>query len=136
MNKINPYLFFAWIVSITAMLGSLYFSEIRQFVPCTLCWYQRILMYPLTVSLGIAVFKNDRSITTYVLPISILGMITALYHYGIQKVPFMRIWETCKVGVPCSAEYINVLGFITIPFLSLTAFTLITISFFVARKRP
>ena len=52
-------LFIAWAASVIAMFGSLYFSEIRQFEPCELCWYQRILMYPMVVILGIATFKND-----------------------------------------------------------------------------
>lgn len=120
-------LYAAWLVSVVATLGSLYFSEIRGFVPCVLCWYQRILMYPLAAILGIASFKDDKSITDYVLPLSLFGMVVAAYHYGTQMMPGFGARALCSVGVPCSGRYINYLGFITIPFLSLTAFTLITV---------
>ncbi|GAB3797654.1 disulfide oxidoreductase [Virgibacillus kimchii] len=120
-------LYAAWLVSIVATLGSLYFSEIRGFVPCELCWYQRILMYPLSLILGIATFQNDRSVKKYVLPMALIGGSISLYHYLEQKVPGFAPIKPCASGVPCSAEYINWLGFITIPFLALIAFSLITI---------
>ena len=122
------HLYAAWLMAIVATLGSLYFSEVRHFVPCTLCWYQRILMYPLVVLLGIAGWRLDRSIRTYVLPLSLLGMGVAAYHYLEQMVPGFGAEALCSSGVPCSGRYIEWLGFITIPFLALTAFTLITVS--------
>lgn len=130
MNKSNRKQFFlytAWLVSVIATLGSLYFSEINGFIPCELCWYQRILMYPLTLILGIATFQNDHSVKKYVLPIAIIGWSISLFHYLEQKVPGFAEIKPCANGVPCSAEYINWLGFITIPFLALVAFILITI---------
>ncbi|GGF98222.1 disulfide oxidoreductase [Paenibacillus abyssi] len=120
-------LYMAWIVAVTATLGSLYFSEIRGFIPCDLCWYQRIFMYPLSIILGIAAFYNETSLKKYVLPLSIIGMCISLFHYLKQKVPAFSSINLCEKGVPCNMEYINWLGFITIPFLALTAFTLITI---------
>lgn len=119
-------LYLAWLVAITATLGSLYFSEVRAFVPCPLCWYQRVLMYPLVILLGIASFYGDRSVIRYALPLSLLGGAVALYHYLLQKVPGLAPPALCRVGVPCTAEYINLLGFITIPFLALVAFTMIS----------
>lgn len=130
MNKIDVrqfFLYFAWLISIVATIGSLYFSEIRSFVPCELCWYQRILMYPLSLILGIATFQNDRSVKKYVLPMTIIGWSISLFHYLEQKVPGFAEIKPCANGVPCSAEYINWFGFITIPFLALIAFTLIAI---------
>jgi len=118
-------LYAAWLVSVVATLGSLYFSEIRGFIPCELCWYQRILMYPLTLILGIATFQNDRSVKKYALPLAVIGWPISLFHYLEQKVPGFAGIKPCASGVPCSAEYINWLGFITIPFLALVAFTLI-----------
>ena len=122
------HLYFAWLVAIVATLGSLYFSEVRHFVPCTLCWYQRILMYPLVVLLGIAGWRLDRSIRAYVLPLSVLGMAVATFHYLEQMVPGFGAEALCSSGVPCSGRYIEWLGFVTIPFLALVAFTLITVS--------
>ncbi len=120
-------LYLAWIVSLVATLGSLYFSEIKGFIPCELCWYQRILMYPLVIILGIAVFDQNKKIKKYVLPFSVIGMGVSFYHYLIQKVPGLAAVKPCVGGVPCNGQYINWLGFITIPFLALIAFVFITV---------
>lgn len=122
-----PLLYPAWLVAAVAMLGSLYFSDVRFFVPCTLCWYQRILMYPLVLILGIASYKQDKSVTRYALPLSIIGTLVAGFHYLEQKVPWISSSAVCRSGVPCDVQYINWLGFITIPFLSLVAFSIITV---------
>lgn len=119
-------LYLAWLTAVIATLGSLYFSEIRGFVPCELCWYQRILMYPLSVILGIAAFYEEIRIKKYILPLSVTGGAVSLFHYLEQKVPGFAAIKPCSQGVPCNAEYINVFGFATIPFLALAAFFLIT----------
>ncbi|WP_047980636.1 disulfide oxidoreductase [Ornithinibacillus contaminans] len=120
-------LYFSWITSIIATIGSLYFSEIKGFVPCELCWYQRIFMYPVPIILGIATFFKDFSVIKYVLPLSILGNFISLYHYLLQKIPGLIEIKPCHSGVPCNLEYINVFGFITIPLLSFISFTVIVI---------
>lgn len=127
----NYALYFAWVVALVATLGSLYFSNIRGFVPCELCWIQRIFMYPLTILLGIAAFTNDVRMRLYVLPLTLIGGSISLYHYLVQKVPGFANIKPCVQGVPCNVQYINWFGFVTIPFLALTAFTLITILLFV-----
>lgn len=133
-NRNQIYLYLAWIVSIVATLGSLYFSEIRGFIPCELCWYQRILMYPLVLILGIGTFQSDFSIKKFVLPMALIGWLISFYHYLIQKVPGFAEIKPCVNGVPCSAQYINWFGFITIPFLALTAFTIIIILMLLLKK--
>jgi disulfide bond formation protein DsbB len=115
----------AFVVALVATLGSLYFSEIAGFVPCTLCWYQRILMYPLTVITLVGFIKQDEYLPIYVLPLSILGLFVSGYHYLVQLGAFGHP-AACAIGIPCSLRYINYLGFVTIPFLALTAFILIT----------
>ncbi|MBT2666156.1 disulfide bond formation protein B [Bacillus sp. ISL-4] len=127
------YLYGAWLVSVIATLGSLYFSEIRGFTPCELCWYQRILMYPLALILGIGTFQNDSSVKRFVLPMAITGWFISSYHYLLQKVPGFAPIKPCANGVPCNAQYINWGGFITIPFLAFTAFTLIIIFMFLLK---
>lgn len=116
-------LLLVWITSLIATGGSLYFSEVLGFIPCDLCWYQRILMYPLTILFGIAYFKKDYNIYKYVLPISILGMMTSTYHYILQNLP-EESGSFCTSG--CTGRYINWFGFVTIPFLCLIAFTIVT----------
>ena len=111
----------AWV----AMLGSLYYSEIAGFVPCKLCWYQRILMYPLALVILIGVIRHDDYLPGYVLPFSFIGMGVSTYHYLIQQGVFGQS-GACTVGVPCNLRYVNYAGFVTIPFMALTAFVLIT----------
>lgn len=123
----NKSLLLAWVAAIIATLGSLYFSEVMHFIPCTLCWYQRIFMYPLAILLGIAVYRNDRGIYRYVLPLSMIGMAISGYHTLLQKVPYLKQFEMCTAGIPCSKDYLNWFGFITIPIMAFAAFTIISI---------
>ncbi len=72
-------LYFAWLISLSAVLGSLFFGEVMQIEPCKLCWYQRIGMYPLALFLGIATYKNSRTVAIYTLPLIAFGGLFALY---------------------------------------------------------
>ncbi|ONK22906.1 disulfide oxidoreductase [Siminovitchia sp. FSL H7-0308] len=118
-------IFFAWAVAVIATLGSLYFSEIKQYEPCELCWYQRILMYPQAILLGIALVKKDYKAAIYTSVLSGMGVLLSFYHYLIQKVDFFSAYSPACGRVPCTGEYINWAGFVTIPFLAFIAFTLI-----------
>lgn len=126
---------FSWVVALVATLGSLFFSEIMHYIPCKLCWYNRILMYPLVIFLGVAIARNDKKIAAYVLPMSILGIILSTYHYAIQKFSFVPVLSQCTGGVSCTTEYASWFGFITIPFLALVAHTIITITLILLIKK-
>ncbi|ALC84411.1 disulfide bond formation protein DsbB [Bacillus sp. FJAT-22090] len=127
-KKIENILLFMWSVALTATIGSLYFSEILGYEPCELCWYQRILMYPLVIILGVAYAQKNAKIALTSLIFSVIGGCISAYHYSIQKLSFMQESAPTCGRVPCTGEYINYLGFITIPFLALIAFILIAIS--------
>ena len=129
-------LYIALAAAWTAMLGSLYFSEVLGYIPCTLCWYQRILMYPLTVILAVGLLRRDRGLPLYVLPFSLIGMGVSTYHYLIQKTNIFGGETSCQVGVPCSTTWINWFGFVTIPLLALVAFVVITIMALIALQAP
>jgi disulfide bond formation protein DsbB len=116
----------AFIIALVATLGSLYYSEIAGFIPCRLCWYQRILMYPLTVVTLVGALKRDEYLPTYVLPLSLLGILVSGYHYLMEK-GVVPASTTCAADVPCSISYVNYLGFITIALMAFTAFTLISV---------
>lgn len=131
----NKSLVLSWITALIATLGSLYFSEVLHYIPCTLCWYQRIFMYPLAIILGIAVYRNDQGIYKYVLPLSMIGMLISGYHTLLQKIPYFQQFEMCTTGVPCSKDYLNWLGFITIPLMAFIGFTIITICLIVIARR-
>jgi len=127
-------LFLAWVIALIAVCGSLYFSEILNYEPCKLCWFQRICMYPLIILLGIAGYRNDKKIIPYVLPLSMLGALFSAYHYLEEKIPALAKVLPCTVGIPCNFDYLNWFGFITIPFMAFTAFVLITILLLLCRK--
>jgi disulfide bond formation protein DsbB len=122
-SQYGPYL--ALVTALTAMLGSLYYSEIVGFIPCTLCWYQRILMYPLNLILLVGILKQDRGVFDYVLPLSVVGIGFSTYHYLIQ-LGVIAHSPACQVGIPCGLRYVNYFGFVTIPLMALVAFLIIT----------
>ncbi|WP_345243036.1 disulfide oxidoreductase [Pontibacillus salipaludis] len=124
-ERVQKVLFFTWLTSVLATFGSLFFSEVMDFIPCEKCWYQRILMYPLVLLYGIALARKDLRYGAAGLFMSGLGVLVAAYHYGMQKLPFLKeAGDGCSV-VSCGSTYINWGGFITIPLLSFTAFTII-----------
>lgn len=126
MTKIQENLLLGiWATALIATAGSLYFSEVRGYVPCELCWIQRIFMYPLVIVVGVAYFQKNAKIALTSLIISGIGGMISLYHYGIQKLAFLSESAPSCGQVPCTAQYINYFGFITIPFLALIAFILI-----------
>lgn len=125
----------AWVVALAATLGSLYLSEVAGYMPCDLCWYQRIFMYPLAVLLGIAAYRGDRQIGVYALPLAWIGIAISFYHNLLQWFPSLSGIVPCKSGVPCNQDYLNWFGFITIPLMALTAFTLILILLHVKGRR-
>ncbi|WP_342387313.1 disulfide oxidoreductase [Salinicoccus bachuensis] len=132
-NKLYMQLIF--LTALIATLGSLYFSEVRQYVPCEFCWYQRILMYPLVIISIIGFIRNDHGAKYYIRVMSGLGILIAAYHYALQKISFLGDNFAACTGASCTVQYINGFGFITIPFLSLIAFILIFIlSFMIKRK--
>lgn len=125
----------AFIQAWVATLGSLYFSEILHFRPCLLCWYQRILMYPLTIILGVAIMRKDKNVAYYVLPMTILGAAIALYHYLLQWTPLAEVTQiSCSAYGPCREVQALFLGFVTIPFLSFIAFLVISTMMIVLLK--
>ena len=134
-KKLENSLLFMWVVSLVATLGSLYFSEIRGYIPCTMCWFQRIFMYPIVIITTVAVIQKNAKIALTTAVFSVIGGCISLYHYGIQKIDFLTESAPACGLVSCTGQYINWLGFITIPFLALTAFILIAItSFYMIRQ--
>lgn len=119
-------LYFCWIIACFALLGSLYYSEIKHLDPCHLCWYQRVAIYPLVIILGIAAYRGFIGIIPYVFPLVLLGLFFAVYEVLIQEVPKWNRLGICTSDIGCT-EKISIMGPITIPMLSLAAFILLTI---------
>lgn len=118
-------LWLAFVVATAATLGSLYLSEVVHLIPCTLCWYQRIAMYPLAVIFLIAAVRRDHGIRIYAATIATIGALIAVYHRLIQAYPELEGGASCNPAVPCTAAYVERFGFISIPYMALSAFLLI-----------
>ena len=116
-----------WVIALVATLGSLYFSEVQQYPPCELCWVQRIFMYPLVLILLVGTLLKDTKVFIYSIVFSSIGLIISIYHYGIQKLEFLRSTAPSCGQVSCTGTYIDWLGFISIPFLAGTAFLLLLV---------
>lgn len=115
----------AWIVATVTTLGSLYYSEHAGFVPCELCWYQRILMYPLVIVLGVAWIRRDTKVWKTALVFVVLGAPLSLYHWLVERVPAFAESSSCSVSVPCTAPWFEKLGFVTLAWMAMSSFLLI-----------
>lgn len=131
---IKNILYIAWAQAMVATLGSLFFSEVMHFTPCVLCWYQRILMYPLAIVIPVGIIKKDKFLSNYVLPLAGLGWLIALYHNLLYYKILPESTAPCVAGVSCTTKFFAWFGFVTIPLLSLTAFTVIIVCMLIARK--
>jgi hypothetical protein len=114
----------AWIVAVLATAGSLYFSEVALFAPCTLCWYQRIAMYPLVVVLGIAAVRRERRAAVGAATLAGLGALIAGYHVALEWVPSLDT-GACAAAAPCTFVWFREFGLFSLPTLALIAFLLI-----------
>ncbi len=126
-------LYIAWIIALTATVGSLIFSEVLKYPPCTLCWWQRIFMYPLVVILFIGILKKDKILHLHALPLLTLGTIFAIYHNLLQYGFIPESLAPCSFGVSCITNYFT-FGFISIPLLSLLSFIAIGICILIYKK--
>lgn len=126
-------LLLAWVIALIAMLATLFMGEFLNYPVCHLCWYQRICMYPLVVILGIAALRDDRKIHIYGIPLAIIGAVFALYQYLQQMIPGFAPIQLCGLGPSCSDVHMKLLGFITLPFLSMIAFVVIVILLWISR---
>jgi disulfide bond formation protein DsbB len=124
---------FAFVVALVTTLGSLYLSEVAHYRPCPLCWYQRICMYPLFVTLLVGGLRRDREVYAYVLPPAFIGAGIAIYHTQLQAFP-QQHGPFCKGFDPCTVRYVWEFGFVSIPFMSLAAFAFIITMMFAVRS--
>jgi disulfide bond formation protein DsbB len=115
----------AFVVVVVTTAGSLYYSEYVGYPPCTLCWYQRICMYPLVAVLGVAWLRRDRRVWPTVVPFVAVGAPLALYHWLVERVSWFASTSSCSAEVPCSAPWFEKLGFVTLAWMDLSAFLLV-----------
>lgn len=120
------------LVAAAATAGSLLYSEYYRFEPCQLCWYQRIAMYPLVVTLAAGWWRSDRNVVRYAIPPAVIGAGISLWHLANQ----WALTETsCAVGPSCTVRYVTEFGFVTIPLMALSGFVAIVGMLYAVRKQ-
>ena len=130
-------LWLAFLVAAVATGGSLFFSEIAHFVPCELCWFQRICMYPLSIATLLAALANDRRAARYLLPLPVVGAGVSVYHLLVEN-GVVEQARACLISAPggCATKWIDEFGYMTIPTLALTGFVLCSAFLFLAALPP
>ncbi len=126
----------AWLQAIIATVGSLYFSQVMGLVPCVLCWYQRIAMYPLVIIFTVGILFRDHRLRFYALPLSLIGLGIAIYHNLLYYGIIPEELQPCTAGASCTAKQIELFGFITIPLMSLVAFSVINLCLLLHNDTP
>lgn len=118
---------FTLAVAGVSTLASLYFSEIADYVPCRLCWYQRIAMYPIALIAFVALLRRDRDARFYTVPLATIGAGISVYHYLIER-GVVADSESCSLfGPPCAAVWFERFGFVTLAFMALCGFVAIIV---------
>ncbi len=115
----------AWILTLVAALCSLFFSEIMELKPCSLCWYQRVCLFPLVLVIAAGIAKRDRGLVAYALPLVLSGLAISTFHILLQLGIISEALAPCVEGESCSQKQIVWLGFVSIPMMSLGAFVAI-----------
>ena len=128
-------LFLTWLLVSVSTLGSLFFSQIMDFAPCVLCWYQRICLFPLVIILATGLFPFDKRVIAYSLPLAIAGGLTAFYHNLLYSGIIPQELQPCSKGISCTEKYIDLFGIFTIPMLSLISFLAIIILLVLLKRR-
>ncbi len=116
-------IFAAWVIASMSTLGALFFGEVMKLPTCVLCWYQRIFMFPLVLILPAGLFPFDRKVVRYALPLVVVGWLIAVFHQLLVLGVIPEEVRPCTQGIPCSQTVIEWFGFLTIPLLSVIAFS-------------
>ncbi len=118
-------IFASWLVATISTLGAIFLGEVMGLTPCILCWYQRICMFPLVFILAAGLFPLDVRVVRYAFPLALVGLGIAVFHLLVSEGVISETLTPCTPGVPCSQQLIEWLGFLTIPMLSVAAFSVI-----------
>jgi len=128
-------IFTCWLIAMAALFGSLFFSEVMGLKPCVLCWWQRIFIYPLAVLFLVGMFPLDRSVVRYTLPLAVIGLGFAIYHYLLYSGYIPESLQPCSEDLSCTKINLELMGFVTIPMLSIFSYSAIIALLLIFRKR-
>ena len=125
----------AFIIVLTSITGSIFYSEIAGFLPCSLCWWQRVFLYPQVILFGIALWKKER-VADYAIALSSVGALIASYHSYLQfgGLPLIPC-AASAAAASCAQRYFLEFGYVTIPTMSLTVFILIILLMLTNKSR-
>lgn len=130
-------LFAAWLLAVSATATSLFFSSVMDLPPCVLCWYQRIALFPLVLVLAGGLFPFDARVVRYALPLAVAGWGVAGYHNLLYAGLLPEGLSPCSQGASCTQRHLELLGFVSIPLLSLLGFSaLLALLILVNRSAP
>ena len=136
-------IFGCWLIAMAALFGSLFMSEVMGLKPCVLCWWQRIFIYPLAILFLVGLFpqvdkennKVDGSVVRYTLPLAVIGLGFAIYHYLVYSGFIPESLQPCSEDLSCTEINLELMGFVTIPMLSIFAYSAIIALLLTYRKR-
>ncbi len=128
-------LFVCWLIASISTLGSLFFSEILDFPPCMLCWYQRICLFPLVVILLAGLFPFDKTVVKFAFPLNGIGWLISVYHNLLYLGVIPESIQPCDETLSCTEVHLGLFGFITIPMLSFMAFTVMGVLLLLLHRR-
>ncbi len=128
-------LFACWLVASLSTLGSLFFSEIMNFPPCVLCWYQRICLFPLVIILFVGLFPFKKDVIKFSFPLVFIGFLISVYHNLLYLGIVPKSIQPCDKALSCTDVQLELLGFITIPSLALLSFSIMTSLLFLLHRR-
>ncbi|MGZ5278515.1 MAG: disulfide bond formation protein B, partial [Pseudobdellovibrionaceae bacterium] len=123
-TKYNLNLLLQFIIVLASVLGSLIFSEVMNFAPCDLCWYQRLCIYPMALIILTGLYLKSRDTVYFLTPFSFIGLGISIYH-NLVYYKVIEVIVPCSENAPCTQQHINWLGFITIPLLSFFSFSIL-----------
>ncbi len=121
-------------IALVTTLGSLYYSEVAGYPPCTLCWYQRIAIYPQVIVLGVAALRRDRAVWLTSVPLAAVGMAISVWHVVIERFPSLA--GPCDPANPCTIKWVEEFGLLTVPTMALIAGSALIALTLVARTAP
>lgn len=132
----SAYIFpLGFLVSFGGVFLTLYYEYGLKYLPCDLCWYQRIFLYPQMFMFAYAWYKKDVSVLPYTLILSVVGLVIATYHHLLQMgYDVYKPCSTAPFAVSCSEPPFLEFGFVSFPFMAMVLFGFLSIVIVAAIK--
>jgi len=127
-------LYIGWVQAILGVGGSLFFSEVMHYPPCVLCWWQRVVIYPMVVLFAVAIYRKDRNVFWYAMPLLVVGWLVSLFHNLLYYKLIPDELAPCALGVSCTTKFVEYFGFVTIPLMAFVSLNVMIASLIIFYK--